>query len=413
VAKIKPFRGVRPIPEKAAAIASRPYDVLNKSEAREAAKDNPYSFLHVVKPEIDLPDDTDPYSEQVYLKGRDNFRRMVAEGLLLQDEASCLYLYELISGDRSQVGLVACAAIDDYFDDVIKKHELTRPDKETDRKNHVKTGRMNAEPVFFSYPALEKIDDLARQVQTEAPEYDFVADDGIRHRFWVIKSESQIDAFIKAFSALPATYVADGHHRTAAAALAGREFRKQDDNPTGEKEYDYFLAVHFPDNQLSIIDYNRVVKDLNGHGEEEFLDLVRKSFEVTDHGPRPFKPDRLHQIGMYLSGRWFELNAREGAYRDDPIGVLDVTVLSEQILKPLLAIQDLRTDKRIDFVGGVRGLGELKKRVDSGEMKVAFALFPVTMKQLMDIADRDEIMPPKTTWFEPKLRSGLIVHLLD
>jgi uncharacterized protein (DUF1015 family) len=272
---------------------------------------------------------------------------------------------------------------------------------------------MNAEPVFFAYPSVKRIDDLAKEVQAEAPIYDFLADDGVRHRFWVINDNNRIKIITDAFSAMPATYVADGHHRTAAAALAGLEFRKQDSDPERDKEYDYFLAVHFPDDQLSIIDYNRVVKDLNGYTDQEFLALIKSKFNVIDHGPESFKPSRLHQISMYLSGNWYELNAREGTYGEDPIGVLDVTVLSEQILKPLMGIEDLRTDKRIDFIGGIRGLDALKKRVDSGEMKVAFALYPVTMQQLMDIADRGEIMPPKTTWFEPKLRSGLIVHLLD
>ncbi len=413
MAKIKAFRGVRPLRDKAGSIASRPYDVLTASEAREEAKGNPISFLHVVKPEIDLPEEIDPYSELVYMKGRDNFREMMAKGLFFQEEKECLYLYELISGGRSQVGLVACAAIDDYFSGVIKKHELTRPDKELDRTNHVKIGAMNAEPVFFAHPSAAGINHLADVVKADEPDYDFEAEDGVRHRLWVISDPDVIDAYIREFEALPATYVADGHHRTAAAAIAGMEFRSRDHDPAEDREYDYFLAVHFPDDQLSILDYNRIIKDLNGLSDVDFIGSIRKKFEIVNHGSGPFKPGRLHQFGMYLSGTWYELNAKNGTYRDDPIGILDVTILSEQILTPLLGISDLRTDKRIDFIGGARGLGELEKRVDSGEMQVAFALYPVTMKQLMDIADSGEIMPPKTTWFEPKLRSGLIVHLLE
>ncbi|MFO7258130.1 MAG: DUF1015 family protein [Bacteroidota bacterium] len=411
---IRPFKGFRPIPELAKAVASRPYDVLDSDEAREEAKGNPHSFLNVVKPEITLPPDTDPYSPAVYEAARANFQKLVSSGVFRQDEKECLYLYELTMDGRTQDGIVACAAVDDYMEGRIKKHELTRPDKENDRKNHVRVAMMNAEPVFFAYHALEAVDALVANVKKDKPEYDFVADDGIQHRLWVISDQHVIDQIVAAFATLPATYVADGHHRTAAAALVGHDLRMENPNHTGNEEYNYFLAVHFPDNQLHIMDYNRVVRDLNGHTASSFLKALEKSFEVGEPTTNAVRPSRLHEFSMYLEGKWYLLSAKPGTYDDsDPIGVLDVTILSEQILKPLLNIQDLRTDKRIDFVGGIRGLGELQRRVDSGEMKVAFALYPVTMKQLMDIADSGNIMPPKTTWFEPKLRSGLVVHSLE
>jgi uncharacterized protein (DUF1015 family) len=411
---IKPFKGYRPIPELAKAVASRPYDVLDSDEAREEAKDNPHSFLNVVKPEITLPPDTDPYSPAVYEAARSNFQKLVSSGVFRQDEKECLYLYELTMNGRTQDGIVACAAVDDYMEGRIKKHELTRPDKENDRKNHVRVAMMNAEPVFFAYHALDTVDALVAKIKQDKPEYDFVADDGIKHRLWVISDQTIIDQIVAAFATLPATYVADGHHRTAAAALVGHDLRTENPNHTGTEEYNYFLAVHFPDNQLHIMDYNRVVRDLNGHTAESFLQALEKSFTVGAPTSNAVRPSRLHEFAMYLEGKWYLLSAKPGTYDDtDPIGVLDVTILSEQILKPLLNIHDLRTDKRIDFVGGIRGLGELQRRVDSGEMKVAFALYPVTMKQLMDIADSGNIMPPKTTWFEPKLRSGLVVHSLE
>lgn len=411
---IKPFKGYRPIPELAKAVASRPYDVLDSDEAREEAKDNPHSFLNVVKPEITLPPDTDPYSPAVYEAARSNFQKLVSSGVFRQDEKECLYLYELTMNGRTQDGIVACAAVDDYMEGRIKKHELTRPDKENDRKNHVRVAMMNAEPVFFAYHALDTVDALVAKIKKGKPEYDFIADDGIKHRLWVISDQNVISQIVAAFATLPATYVADGHHRTAAAALVGHDLRTENPNHTGNEEYNYFLAVHFPDNQLHIMDYNRVVRDLNGYNAESFLKALEKSFTVGAPSNEAVRPSRLHEFAMYLEGKWYLLSAKPGTYDDtDPIGVLDVTILSEQILKPLLNIQDLRTDKRIDFVGGIRGLGELKRRVDSGEMKVAFALYPVTMKQLMDIADTGNIMPPKTTWFEPKLRSGLVVHSLE
>ncbi|HLT80354.1 MAG TPA: DUF1015 family protein [Cyclobacteriaceae bacterium] len=412
--RIKPFKGYRPKAELAKAVASRPYDVLDSDEAREEAKGNPYSFLNVVKPEITLPPDTDPYSPAVYEAARTNFQKLVSDGVFRQDDTECLYIYELTMDGRTQDGIVACAAVDDYMEGRIKKHELTRPDKENDRKNHVRVAMMNAEPVFFAYHALEAVDKVVATIKKEQPEYDFVADDGISHRLWVVRDADAISKIVDAFAALPATYVADGHHRTAAAALVGHDLRTENPNHTGNEEYNYFLAVHFPDNQLHIMDYNRVVRDLNNHTAASFLKALEQSFTVSAPSAEAARPSRLHEFSMYLEGKWYLLSAKPGTYDDtDPIGVLDVTILSEQILKPLLNIHDLRTDKRIDFVGGIRGLEELQRRVDSGEMKVAFALYPVTMKQLMDIADSGNIMPPKTTWFEPKLRSGLVVHSLE
>jgi uncharacterized protein (DUF1015 family) len=313
---------------------------------------------------------------------------------------------------RSQNGIVACASVEDYLNDKIKKHELTRPDKEADRKKHVHVSMMNAEPVFFAYPAVEELDRIVTSIKKDKPLYDFTTDDGIAHRFWVVK-DSNVQKIVKAFEQMPATYVADGHHRTAAAALVGNDLKKENPKHTGKEEYNYFLAVHFPDNQLAIMDYNRVVKDLNDHTPGSFLEALEKSFTIEKKGKEAYRPSHLHEFGMYLDGNWYSLNAKPGTYNDhDPIGVLDVTILSEQVLEPLLNITDLRTDKRIDFVGGMRGLKELERRVNNGEMKVAFALYPVSMKQLIDIADSGKIMPPKTTWFEPKLRSGLVVHSL-
>ncbi len=409
--KIKAFRGYRPVAEKAKAVASRPYDVLNSEEALEEAKGNPLSFLNVVKPEITLPPETDHYSAAVYEAGKNNFQKLVKDGVFFQDKEECLYIYELVMDGRSQNGIVACASVDDYMEGHIKKHELTRPDKETDRKNHVRVSMMNAEPVFFAYPANKVLDQIVEAIKQTTPAYSFLADDNIQHRFWVVNKTDQIHSIITAFAKMPATYVADGHHRTAAAALVGNDLKKENPNHTGQESYNYFLAVHFPDNQLAIMDYNRVVKDLNGHSIESFVTGLAYSFHVDKKGKEAYRPSHLHEFSMYLSGDWYALTAKTGTYNDhDPIGVLDVTILSEKILKPLLNIHDLRTDKRIDFVGGMRGLKELERRVDSHEMKVAFALYPVSMKQLIDIADSGEIMPPKTTWFEPKLRSGLVVH---
>jgi uncharacterized protein (DUF1015 family) len=412
VAIIKPFRGFRPVADKVKLVASRPYDVLNSEEAREEVVGNPDSFLFVVKPEIDLPPETDHYSMAVYEKGRDNFQALVDQGTFFQDEKDCLYIYRQEMNGRRQTGIMAAAAVADYMNGIIKKHELTRPDKEADRKNHVRVSRMNAEPVFFAYPAVPEIDRIIAEIEQGTPAYDFYAEDGIGHTLWVVEDEGAVRQLVSLFDQkVPFTYVADGHHRTAAAALVGNELKDENPNHTGQEDYNYFLAVHFPDNQLQIIDYNRVVKDIGNLTDEAFLKQIESRFDVEKIGPSTYKPDRIHNFGMYFEGEWYSLTARPGTYDDnDPIGVLDVTILSKQILEPILGIEDLRRDKRIEFVGGIRGLGELEKRVDTGEMKVAFALYPVTMQQLIDIADTDNIMPPKTTWFEPKLRSGLVVH---
>ena len=412
--RIKAFKGLRPRPEHARAIASRPYDVLDSDEARQEAKGNPLSFLNVVKPEITLPPDVDPYSDAVYAAGRNNFRKLLEDGVFFQERGECLYIYELVMNQHVQTGIVACAWVEDYLRDRIKKHELTRPDKENDRKKHIRVSMLNAEPVFFAYKAVASLDRLITTIKQSPPVYDFKADDGIGHRFWVVEEQATSAAIIAEFERIPATYVADGHHRTAAAALVGHDLSQENPKHTGTEGYNYFLAVHFPDNQLQIMDYNRVVKDLNGFSPADFLAAIARSFTVSKLGRQRCKPRQLHEIGMYLDGQWYALQAKAGTCDDsDPVGVLDVTILSKQILEPVLNITDLRRDKRIDFVGGIRGLQELERRVDSGEMAVAFAMYPVSMSQLMAIADSGNIMPPKTTWFEPKLRSGLVVHSLE
>jgi uncharacterized protein (DUF1015 family) len=415
MAKLHPFRGFRPGREFVKQVASRPYDVLNSLEAREEVKGNPWSFLHVVKPEVDLPPDTDLYSKQVYHKGKENLEKLINEGFFCQDERKLLYIYGQTMFGKTQYGIVGCASVDDYLEDVIKKHELTRPDKEEDRMNHIRVTNFNAEPVFFAYPDHEELDGIVQQVIAGTPEYDFTTGDGVGHHFWLVTREGLIERMVEIFEQdITHTYVADGHHRTAAAALVGQERRRTNPGHRGDEEYNYFLAVHFPASQLTIIDYNRVVKDLNGMDPDDFLKQLKAGFRVEEKGTEPYKPDRLHNFGMYLQGRWYSLTAKPGTYTDgDPIRCLDVTVLSEQILGPLLDITDLRKSKRIDFIGGIRGLEALSRRVDNGEMAVAFALFPVSMKQLMDIADNGMIMPPKTTWFEPKLRSGLVIHSLE
>lgn len=415
MAKIKPFKGLRPPADLAEKVASRPYDVLNSQEAREEAAGNEYSLLHIIKPEIDLDPSVDVHDPKVYEQAKANFHKFQEKGWLIQDEGEYLYIYGQTMWGKTQYGLVGCASVDDYLNNVIKKHELTRPDKEEDRMKHVRINNANVEPVFFSYPALPELDNLIKDhIKSNVPEYDFVAEDGIGHHFWVIREKPAIEKIIALFESIPATYVADGHHRTAAAALVGKEKRDNNANHTGTEEYNYFLAVHFPDDQLTIIDYNRVVKDLNGLDPESFLEKLRESFTIESKGESIYKPSGLHNFSMYLEKQWYSLTAKEGTYKDDdPIGVLDVTILSDQVLDPVLDIKDLRRSTRIDFVGGIRGLEELKRRVDSGEMKVAFALYPVSMKQLIDIADSGNIMPPKTTWFEPKLRSGLVIHKLD
>jgi len=415
MAIIKAFKGLRPPNDIVNQLASRPYDVLNSAEAREEVKGNEYSLLHIIKPEIDLPVGTDLYSDEVYNKAVENFKLFQEKSWLVEDPEEYLYIYAQTMNGITQYGLVACAAVEDYMNGIIKKHELTRPDKEADRKRHVRVTNANMEPVFFSYPAQQEIDKIVdATVLANNPDYDFTTADEIGHHFWVISDRNDIDTIIELFSKVPATYVADGHHRTAAAALVGNEKKEANPNHDGNEEYNYFLAVHFPDNQLTIIDYNRVVKDLNGLNSSTFIQALKEDFEVTEIGTDEFKPATLHEFGMYIDKTWYRLNAKPGTFDDNnPIGVLDVTILSEKVLEKHLGITDLRRDKRIDFVGGIRGLGELKKRVDSGEMKVAFALYPVSMKQLVDIADTGNIMPPKTTWFEPKLRSGLVVHKLD
>jgi len=415
MAKLHPFKGFRPGKENVNEVASRPYDVLNSDEARLEVEGNPWSFLHVVKPEVDLPEGTDLHSDRVYNKGKENMDRLIAEGYFIQDDTDLLYVYGQTMFGKTQYGIVGCAAVDDYLNDVIKKHELTRPDKEEDRMNHIRVTNFNAEPVFFAYPDHPGLDTIVEKVVSGEAEYDFTTEDGVGHHFWLISDQDQISRITEIFEKeIPFTYVADGHHRTAAAALVGQERRKVNPHHSGTEEYNFFLAVHFPESQLTIIDYNRVVKDLNGHSPEEFLVELEAGFIIEEKGIEIFKPGFLHQFSMYLEGKWYSLSSRPGTYNDDdPIACLDVTVLSEQVLGPLLNITDLRKSKRIDFVGGIRGLKELSDRVDSGEMAVAFALYPVTMKQLMNIADNGMIMPPKTTWFEPKLRSGLVIHSLE
>ncbi|MFK5857577.1 MAG: DUF1015 family protein [Bacteroidota bacterium] len=415
MAILKAFKGYRPPQNIVKELASRPYDVLNSKEARNEVIGNDYSLLHIIKPEIDLAEDINLYSEEVYNKAKENFDKFKDKKWLMQDDEDYLYIYAQTMFGKTQYGIVGCASVDDYMNNVIKKHELTRPDKEEDRMKHVRITNANMEPVFFSYPAMTEIDRIvADYVNAHKADYDFTADDGVGHHFWVLRDKSKVEKIIELFKELPSTYVADGHHRTAAAALVGNEKKANNPNHTGNEEYNFFLAVHFPDNQLTIIDYNRVVKDLDGKTNEEFIDKLRTSFDIEDKGTEIFKPTSLHNFSMYLSEHWYSLTAKSNTYNDnDPIAVLDVTILTNEVLTPLLDIQDLRRSKRIDFVGGIRGLGELKRRVDNGDMKVAFALYPVSMKQLIDIADSGQIMPPKTTWFEPKLRSGLVVHELD
>ena len=436
---IKPFKGFRPPVDIVEKLASRPYDVLNSEEARQECEGNPYSLLHVTKAEIDLPKGTDEHSPEVYLQVVKNYNMFKDLGWLVKDEEEKLYVYAQSmnptdANAKWQYGIVACAYSEDYVNKVIKKHELTRKDKEEDRMKHVRITNANVEPVFFAYPAVKRIDEIVASVTAQKPIYDFVAkEDGFGHRFWVIDDRKLIDELVELFDKqVPAMYIADGHHRSAAAALVGQEKKEQNPAHTGKEEYNYFMTVIFPDNQLNVIDYNRVVKDLNGLSGKEFFAKLAENFDIecmcdcTKDGGKcecelpchcecsqEYKPAKLHNFAMYFEGVWYSLTAKPGTYNDnDPIGVLDVTILSNLVLDKVLGIKDLRTDKRIDFVGGIRGLGELKRRVDSGEMKVAFALYPVSMKQIIDIADTGNIMPPKTTWFEPKLRSGLVIHEL-
>jgi len=414
MAVIKPFRGLRPKPELAEKVASPPYDVLNSSEARLLAKNNPYSFLHINKPEIDLPEDTNVYDEAVYQKGAENLKRFVAEGILVQDAKPAFYIYRQIMGNHSQVGIVAGASVEDYEQDRIKKHELTRADKEEDRLKHVDYLNAQTGPVFLTYKAVRDIDRIVSMITLRDPQNDFTAEDGIRHTFWAVDNADEIQTLQMAFSEINALYVADGHHRSAAAVRVKKMRQAANPRHRGDEEYNYFLSVIFPHNQMYIMDYNRVLKDLNGHSEALFLDLVAKNFNLKKIGAFSEKPKQKHHFAMYLNGNWYEMIAKADTFdAQDPVNRLDVSILMNNLLVPVLNIGDPRKDKRIDFVGGIRGLDELKRRVDSGEMAVGFALFPTSIEDLMAIADAGKFMPPKSTWFEPKLRSGLVVHLLD
>ena len=410
--RIKPFQGIRPPKEHAAEVASRPYDVLNSVEAKAEATER--SLLHIIKPEIDFDPIADEHSEEVYNKAVENFKLWQERGWLVKDNSECYYVYAQTMNGRTQYGLVMCCHFEDYLSGAIKKHELTRPDKEEDRMIHVRNQKANIEPVFFAYPDNAEIDAIVADTISQPAEYDFTAADSFGHKLWVIDNSDTCQRITEIFATIPALYVADGHHRTAAAARVGAECKAANPNHTGQEEYCYFLAVTFPESQLRIIDYNRVVKDLNGLTSSQFLEALSIDFVVEKKGGEIYTPNTLHNFSMYLDGEWYSLTAKEGTYDDnDPIGVLDVTVLSNFVLDKILGIKDLRTSKRIDFVGGIRGLGELSRIVDSGEMKVAFALYPVSMRQLIDIADTGNIMPPKTTWFEPKLRSGVVIHSFE
>ena len=415
MATIKPFRGIRPPKELVEQVESRPYDVLDSEEARQEAGDNEKSLYHIIKPEIDFPEGTSEYDPRVYEKAAENFRKFQEQGWLVQDQQDHYYIYAQTMQGKTQYGLVVGAYVDDYMNGVIKKHELTRRDKEEDRMKHVRVNDANIEPVFFAYPDNAVLNALIMRYAATEPEYDFVAPiDGFRHQFWVISADEDIQLITREFQAMPSLYIADGHHRSAAAALVGAEKAKLNPNHQGNEEYNYFMAVCFQASQLTILDYNRMVKDLNGLSSEEFLQALAKNFTVTVKGKDNYRPAQLHEFSLYLDGEWYSLVAKEGTYdNSDPIGVLDVDISSRLILDEILGIKDLRSSKRIDFVGGLRGLGELKRRVDSGEMRMALALYPVSMKQIMDIADSGKIMPPKATWFEPKLRSGLVIHKLS
>lgn len=414
MAKVKPFKGVRPPREIVTEVASRPYDVLNSEEARLEADGNPRSLYHIIKPEIDFKPGTDEHAPQVYDKAVENFNAFQKNGWLVQDDEDHYYIYAQTMDGRTQYGIVVAANVADYMEGRIKKHELTRRDKEEDRMKHVRINNANIEPVFFAFPDNAVLEDIIREITAGEPEYDFTAPDGFGHHFWVVDNPDTIRRITEEFDKIPYLYIADGHHRSAAAALVGHEKAQTNPDHRGDEEYNYFLAVAFPASHLKIIDYNRVVKDLNGLSSEDFLKKLDENFVVEKKGPVEYRPQSLHNFALYLDGEWYSLTAKPGTYNDsDPIGVLDVTISSDLILRDILGITDLRSDKRIDFVGGIRGLGELKRRVDSGEMAMALALYPVSMKQLMDIADTGNIMPPKTTWFEPKLRSGLVIHKLE
>lgn len=415
MAKVRPFRGLRPPKNIVTEVASRPYDVLNSDEARAEAKGNEKSLYHIIRPEINFPQGKDEHDPDVYDMAKEQFEKFQKKGWLVQDDKPCYYIYAQTMNGKTQYGIVIGANVEDYLAGRIKKHELTRKDKEEDRMKHVRILDANLEPVFFAFPDNEVLQGIIDKYKKTEPEYDFVADhDGFGHTVWIISDDQDIQTITDAFAKIPSLYIADGHHRSAAAALVGAEKARNNPNHSGEEEYNYFMAVAFPASHLTIIDYNRVVKDLNGLSDEEFLKKLEEHFVVEEKGDQEYKPNKLHNFGLYLGGKWYSLTAKEGTYDDnDPIGVLDVTISSNLILHDILGIDDLRTSKRVDFVGGIRGLGELKKRVDSGEMKAALALYPVSMKQIIDIADSGAIMPPKTTWFEPKLCSGLIVHKLE
>ena len=414
MAKIKPFKGVRPDPHRVREVTSPPYDVLNSQEARVMADGNPYSFLHVVKPEIDLPPSINQYDEKVYQKGKENLNNLIAEGALIQDDKPCYYLYQLKMGDIVQTGLVAGASVEDYEKEIIKKHEYTRAEKEADRIKHVETLNANTGPVFLTFKAKDEVEEFYKKIQEKQPVYDFMKEDGVVHKFWIIDDDEDIKKITELFAQIPALYIADGHHRAASAAKVGEKRRANNPNHTGEEEYNYFLTVIFPHNHLHIMDYNRVVKDLNMHTNEEFIKKVEEKFTVEEFSDsQAYKPERIHTFGMYLDGKWYKLEAKEGSFnKDDLVESLDVSILQNNLLTPILGIGDPRKDKRIDFVGGIRGLDELKRRVDAGEA-VAFSMYPTSIEDLMKIADAKKVMPPKSTWFEPKLLSGLIVHLLD
>ncbi|MDD3393583.1 MAG: DUF1015 domain-containing protein [Clostridia bacterium] len=412
MATIRPFMGIRPQAEYAEAVAALPYDVMNSEEAREMVKHKPYSFLHIDKAEVDLPQGIDPYSDAVYAKAKENLEDMIANGIFMQDLLPNLYIYRLTMNGRSQTGLVACTSIDEYLNGTIKKHELTRADKEADRIHHVDTLNANTGPIFLAYKNNEMAKVLMEGWKTANPPiYDFVSEDGIGHTVWVIDSDTEIGILVDSFRKVENLYIADGHHRNASAVKVGLQRRERNELYSGEEEYNFYLSVLFSADELKIMDYNRVVKDLNGHTSEEFLALLTEKFDVTPYlGEGQLHPEKPHQFGLYLEGKWFSLSAKNELVSDDPVLSLDVSILQKEVLEPILAIGDPRTDKRIDFVGGIRGLGELEKRVDSGEMKVAFSLYPTSMEELMSVADADLIMPPKSTWFEPKLRSGLFLH---
>lgn len=412
MAVIRQFRAIRPTPEMAEKVAALPYDVVNSEEAREMTKNNPYSFLHVDKAEIDLSRETDIYSPEVYNKAKENLQGMIKDGMLVQDDKPMLYVYELTMDGRSQTGIVACASIDEYINGTIKKHELTREDKEQDRIRHVDICNANTGPIFLAYRTEEEISKIVDKTKESAPVYDFTAEDGIKHRVWIINKTEDINNIVELFKKVPSLYIADGHHRNASAAKVGLKRRAENPGYTGEEEFNYYLAVLFPSDQLKIMDYNRVVKDLNGMSEEEFKKRLSEKFDISEIKGKA-KPEKQYDFGMYLNKKWYMLTAKSGIRSQDVVKGLDVSILQDNILIPILGIGDIRTDKRIDFVGGIRGLEELEKRVDSGEMKVAFAMYPTSIDQLMSIADENKIMPPKSTWFEPKLRSGLFIHSLE